>query len=63
MGSYTVAVKSSERPSNDYKRYEVDKDVYYYLRTLEMAVGSLTARVSLRERYPKRFGNDEILQG
>ncbi len=54
---YTVAVKSCEDTADDYIRYGVDKDVYYYIRSLESSVMHASAKDRLRLRYPKRFPN------
>ena len=52
---YTIAVMSCTDNGDDYERYEIDKNVYYYIRSLETAMDNPLTDFSLRERYPKRF--------
>ena len=52
---YTIAVKSCTDNGDDYERYEIDKNVYYYIRSLETAMDSVRIEEALRGRYPKRF--------
>lgn len=52
---YTVAVRKNCGESEEFERYEVHKDVYFYIRQLEVGLCREETAKGLRFAYPNRF--------
>ncbi len=50
----TVAIKK-DLGRGRFERFAVEKDVYYYIRQIEVALSSEIGRERLNEDYPERF--------
>lgn len=52
---YTIAVKKDLGQTDEYARYEVHKDVYVYIRQLEVALCRPDSKRKMLLSYPSRF--------
>ena len=52
---YTVSVKKDLGQTDEYVRYEVHKDVFYYIRQLEVALCRPDSKRKMILAYPSRF--------
>jgi len=55
ISHYAVTVKKECGSVDEYDRYEVHKDVFYYIHQLEVALCDELSAHKLKLQYPSRF--------